>query len=79
MDPQTLAVERLERAGFQVARRTAAVVFLVHPAYPGLLVRVGTVYLVAERDGRELVRQRLDQLDVASLLAIAARATGEAA
>ncbi len=64
-----LAIARLERAGFRVARRTSALAFLVHPAYPGLQLRVGTVYLVAECDSREIVRQRLDALDVAQLLA----------
>jgi hypothetical protein len=43
-------------------------VFLVHPEYPGLLVRVGTVFVVAERDGVEQARQRLETLDVETLL-----------
>jgi len=62
-------LDQLERAGFRVARRTSALLFLVHPAYPGLQLRVGTVYLVAERNGREIARQRLDALDVEALLA----------
>jgi len=62
-------LDQLERAGFRVARRTSALLFLVHPAYPGLQLRVGTVYVVAERNGREIARQRLDALDVEALLA----------
>ncbi|MCX7624113.1 MAG: hypothetical protein RMK01_00775 [Thermomicrobium sp.] len=69
MTLQDAAVERLERAGFRVARRTSALVFMVHPAYPGVLVRLGTLCVTAERDDREVARQRLDRLDVAALLA----------
>lgn len=68
------AIDQLERAGFRVARRTSALTFLVHPAYPGLQLRVGTVYVVAERDEGEIACQRLDALDVEALLAVIERA-----
>ncbi len=68
MSDQEAAVAEFERVGFRVVRRTSALVFLVHPEYPGLLVRVGTVFVVAERDGVEQARQRLETLDVETLL-----------
>ncbi|MCS7051463.1 MAG: hypothetical protein NZL87_07600 [Thermomicrobium sp.] len=68
MSLQESIVTQLERAGFRVVRRTSALVFLVHPNRPGLLVRVGTVYVVAECNGREATRQRLDAVDVETLL-----------
>lgn len=67
-------IDQLERAGFRVTRRTSALTFLVHPAYPGLQLRVGTVYVVAERDEREIARQRRDALDVEALFAVIERA-----
>ncbi len=68
MSEQEAAVAKLERAGFRVVRRTSALMFLAHPEYPGLLIRVGTVFVVVERNGVEYGRQRLEKLDVETLL-----------
>ncbi|WP_448575183.1 hypothetical protein [Thermomicrobium sp.] len=68
MDLQESVVRALEQRGYEVVRRTSALVFLVHPKSPGIMVRVGTVYVVAETSGAEVARQRLDRFDVASFL-----------
>jgi len=41
---------------FQVVYRSTAIVLLAHQALPGVEVRIGTVYVVVERDGREIYR-----------------------
>ncbi len=74
MGRQDTAVEQLERLGFRIAQRTSALVFLVHPDYPGLLVRVGTVFVVAECDGHEIVRQRVDAFEGEAFVSAVERA-----
>ncbi|HEX3723219.1 MAG TPA: hypothetical protein VHV31_10530 [Nitrolancea sp.] len=41
---------------FQLTYQSSAVYLLVHPELPGIEVRIGTVYAVVERDGREIYR-----------------------
>lgn len=64
-------VRQLRQHGFQQGYATTAVQLLSHPDRPGLEVRLGTVYLVIEQDGRELYRMRLDQFDLAEVLRMA--------
>lgn len=61
-------VNRLAARGFQRVYDTAAVHILTHPAQPGLEVRVGTVYVVIERDGREIYRAPLARFDLMQAL-----------
>ena len=68
MDLQENVVRALVQRGYEVVRRTSALVFLVHPESPGIMVRVGTVYVVAETSEAEIVRQRLDRFDAASFV-----------
>ena len=42
--------------GFHLTYQSTAIRLLVHPELPGVEVRVGTVYVVVERDGREVFR-----------------------
>lgn len=62
-------VDLLVRHGFVRSYDTIAVHLLVHPDLPGLEVRVGTIYVVAERDGQEVYRELLAQVDTGRLLA----------
>jgi hypothetical protein len=79
MDLQDSVVKELEQRGCEVVRRTSALVFLVHPESPGIMVRVGTVYVVAETSEAEIVRQRLDRFDAASFVSqLRAYETGRA-
>lgn len=59
---------RLTEHGFRVVYRSAALWLLAHPDLPGVEVRLGTIYLVMERDGREVLRMRLDAFDLAAVL-----------
>ncbi len=79
MDLQDSVVKELEQRGCEVVRRTGALVFLVHHESPGIMVRVGTVYVVAETSEAEIVRQRLDRFDAASFVSqLRAYETGRA-
>ncbi len=54
--------------GFRPAYESSAIAILAHPDYPGTEVRVGTVYVVLERDGQEIYRARHDEFDIAEAL-----------
>lgn len=64
------AREQIESVGFRVAHQSTALTFLVHPECPGVLVRIGTVFVVVERDQREVARFRLDTFRVQDLFAL---------
>lgn len=70
MNRVSAIIGQLERVGFRIARQTSSLVFLVHPDHPGLLIRVGTVYLVAERAGQEIARQRLDSFRIEDVMSV---------
>lgn len=57
----SVALALIER-GFRETVRSTAVRVLRHPDAPGLEVRLGTVYVVAERDDREIYRRPLSEL-----------------
>ena len=61
-------VRQLQDAGFRVDYRSTAVIRLVHHAYPGVEVRLGTVYLVVARDAREIYRAPLRSASVSEAL-----------
>ena len=79
MDLQDSVVKELEQRGCKEVRRTSALVFLVHLESPGIMVRVGTVDVVAETSEAEILRQRLDRFDAASFVSqLRAYETGRA-
>lgn len=49
--------------GFHQVYRSTAVRLLAHQGLPGIEVRIGTVYVVVERDGREVYRSALRRFD----------------
>uniref|UniRef100_A0A7C3A9S7 Uncharacterized protein n=2 Tax=Thermorudis TaxID=1649508 RepID=A0A7C3A9S7_9BACT len=61
-------VEALRSRGFRTAYETSAIAILTHPDRPGVEVRVGTVYVVIELDGREIYRVHHAQFDLAEAL-----------
>lgn len=65
--PSDDVLARLERAGFHRTYQSTAVCILSHPSALGLEVRVGTVLVVAVRDGREIYRAPLAELDIDEL------------
>jgi len=61
-------IETLRSRGFHLASQTSALAFLTHPDHPGVEVRIGTVFVVIERDGVELYRVRHQEFDVTTAL-----------
>lgn len=59
--------------GFRISYRSTAITLLAHPEHPGLAVRVGTVWVVAERDGRVFYHVHRDAFDIGEALARIAR------
>lgn len=59
----------LRAAGFEESYRSTAVTLFVHPDFPGAEVRLGTVELVAERDGRDRYRAPIPSASVETTLA----------
>ena len=64
-----VVIQQLIDRGFRVSYRSTAVTLLVHPDLPGLEVRIGTVAVVAERDGIEVYRRPLASFSLNDLLA----------
>jgi|DewCreStandDraft_1066081.scaffolds.fasta_scaffold18210_2 hypothetical protein len=61
-------VQAFRSRGFRPAYETSAITILTHPDHPGVEVRVGTVYVVIERDRREIYRIHHDRFDMAEAL-----------
>ncbi len=61
-------VQAFRVRGFRPAYESSAIAILTHPDCPGTEVRVGTVYVVLERDGQEIYRTRHDEFDIAEAL-----------
>lgn len=53
--------------GFHVTYESTAVRLLAHPELPGVEVRIGTVYVVVERDGAEVFRSPTREFDPAEV------------
>ena len=66
-------VRSLTARGFHPIYRSTAVRILVHPDLPGVEVRLGTVYAVVDRDGREVYRAPLTRFDPDAALRRVAR------
>ena len=61
-------VQAFRSRGFRPAYETSAITILTHPDHAGVEIRVGTVYVVIERDRREIYRVHHDQFDIAEAL-----------
>jgi hypothetical protein len=59
---------QLEEYGFRTVYESTAVAILSHPERPGLDVRVGTSYVVANRNGKELYRSQRRAFDLRDCL-----------
>ena len=60
---------QLTARGFHPIYHTIAVRIFVHPDRPGVEVRLGTVYVVVDRDGREVYRAPLARFDLDTAIA----------
>ncbi len=59
--------------GFHIVYQSTAIRLLTHPEHPGVEVRIGTNYVVIERDGREIYRSLLADFRIEEALARLAR------
>jgi hypothetical protein len=71
LGPADEIIRELVQHGFRLGYRSSAIATLVHPDYPGLEVRLGTIQVVVERDHVELYRAALADVDLRELLAAA--------
>lgn len=49
--------------GFHLIYRSTAIRLMAHQELPGVEVRIGTVYVVVERDGKEIYKSLLREFD----------------
>jgi hypothetical protein len=56
--------QQLEERGFRAVYESTAVSILAHPDAPGLDVRVGTNYVVGNRNGKEFYRAQRPAFDL---------------
>lgn len=49
--------------GFHLTYRSTAIQIFAHPNLPGVEARIGTGYVVVERDGHEIFRALIRQFD----------------
>jgi hypothetical protein len=61
-------VEAFRTQGFRLACQSSALAFLIHPAHPGVEVRIGTRFVVIECDGKELYRAGHQEFDLATAM-----------
>ncbi len=55
--------------GFHLTYRSTAIRLLAHPDLPGVEARIGTGYVVVERDGQEIFRELIREFEPDELLA----------
>jgi len=67
--PSDDVARQLTGRGFHLTYRSTAVRILAHPDLPGVEVRLGTVYVVADRDGREVYRAPASRFDLDTAVA----------
>jgi hypothetical protein len=54
----------LECYGFRLIHESTAVAVYDHPDHPGLIVRIGTTQVIAERDADECFRSSIADFDL---------------
>ena len=73
MDPLPSSTDQIYQwfidRGFHHTYRSTAIRLLAHPDLPGVEVRIGTVYVVVERDDREIYRILAREFDPTDLSA----------
>ncbi len=55
--------------GFHLTYRSTAIRLLAHPDLPGVEARIGTGYVVVDRDGQEIFRELIREFESDDLIA----------
>ncbi len=67
--PSDLAYKWFAEHGFHQIYRSTAIRLMAHQELPGVEVRIGTGYVVVERDGKEVYRSLIRDFDQEDLAA----------